>query len=289
MVSLQLRRQSTSTSSSATSIASASSNPLPQVEMPPRAPWLSTFQSHLSKSSTSEFNVTTVALDAKGQTVPRTRTCGFRGWFPNPELHSSALKALESQNERPNPPVYESEMISFTTDARMEKIGQLEASGNVVEAVFWLKDVGNQWRVRGEAFVIGDPSGGEQEQKAREEIRKGLRVCDGCEGKEKEWSWERQVTTYFANHTPVLRGSFKNPPPGTPRSQVPTNSELKLGQKLNDLHDPVARGNFRVVVILANEVERLDLSDYEKPQRWNWTLVGGTSDDARWEETELWP
>ncbi|EDP51835.1 hypothetical protein KXW98_004116 [Aspergillus fumigatus] len=257
--------------------------------MPPRAPWLSTFQSHLSKSSTSEFNVTTVALDAKGQTVPRTRTCGFRGWFPNPELHSSALKALESQNERPNPPVYESEMISFTTDARMEKIGQLEASGNVVEAVFWLKDVGNQWRVRGEAFVIGDPSGGEQEQKAREEIRKGLRVCDGCEGKEKEWSWERQVTTYFANHTPVLRGSFKNPPPGTPRSQVPTNSELKLGQKLNDLHDPVARGNFRVVVILANEVERLDLSDYEKPQRWNWTLVGGTSDDARWEETELWP
>ena len=90
----------------------------------------------------------------------------------------------------------------------MEKIGQLEASGNVVEAVFWLKDVGNQWRVRGEAFVIGDPSGGEQEHKASEEIRKGLRVCDGCEGKEKEWSWERQVTTYFANHTPVLRGWF---------------------------------------------------------------------------------
>jgi hypothetical protein len=44
-----------------------------------------------------------------------------------------------------------------------------------------------------------------------------------------------------------------------------------------------------VVVIRANEVERLDLSDYEKPQRWNWTLVGGTGDDARWEATELWP
>jgi pyridoxamine 5'-phosphate oxidase len=176
--------------------------------MPPLAPWAPTLKSHLSSSPTPEFALTTIALDAKGQSVPRTRTVGFRGWFPNPELHSSALKALEAQNESPNPAVYESEMISFTTDVRMEKIAQLEGSGGVVEGVFWVKDVGSQWRVRGEAFVFGDPEATEREQKAREEIRKGLRVCEGCEGKEKEWSWERVVTTYFANHTPVLRGWF---------------------------------------------------------------------------------
>lgn len=40
-----------------------------------------------------------------------------------------------------------------------------------------------------------------------------------------------------------------------------------------------------MVVIVPEEVERLDLSDFENPGRWKWTLVG----DGRWEEVELWP
>ncbi|EAW12966.1 uncharacterized protein ACLA_014030 [Aspergillus clavatus NRRL 1] len=259
---------------------------------PPRAPWRDLFGAHLSQSSSPEFTLSTVAHDAQGRPVPRTRTCGFRGWFPSPDLHASAKKALAAQDERENPSVYESDMISFTTDVRMEKVGQLKQSGNAVEAVFWLKESGNQWRVRGEAFVFGDPQGGEEEEKARKKISKGMRTRGDGGGNEKDWGWERQVTTYFANHTPVLRGSFKSPPPGQPRSEQPSDPSLKLGQKVEDLHDPVARGNFRVVVIIPTEVERLDLSDYENPQRWNWTLDSGSDDDAhggKWEATELWP
>lgn len=86
----------------------------------------------------------------------------------------------------------------------------------------------------------------------------------------------------------MAAGSFKAPPPGQPRSKVPDDQALSLGQQVTDLHDPVARGNFRVVIILPEEVERLDLSDLEDPKRWKWTLVNDQS-GSHWVETELWP
>ena len=67
-----------------------------------------------------------------------------------------------------------------------------------------------------------------------------------------------------------VAGFFKNPPPNTPISDPVSDPSLKLGQEVHDLHDPVARRNFRVVVIRPEEVERLDLSI---PKRVRWTLV----------------
>lgn len=88
-------------------------------------------------------------------------------------------------------------------------------------------------------------------------------------------------------------GSFKNPPPGTPVSQALADRELSLGQKVTDLHDPVARENFRVVIIKPEEVEQLDLSDPSRARRWRFTFVGekgqreGTV--GEWTMEELWP
>jgi hypothetical protein len=188
-----------------------------------------------------------------------------------------------------NPPVFESDMLTFTTDARMDKLPQLESSGHAIEAVFWLKDLMNQWRIKGTAYAIGNPSGedAEEEKTSRTEIRKALRVKGDNDGDIAKWTWEKAVTKYFANHSPIARGSFRNPPPGQPRSSIPSQLDLKLGQNVSDLHDPVARANFRVVVIRPEEVERLDLTDQENGKRWNWTLIDGSN--GSWNETELWP
>lgn len=179
----------------------------------PPAPWRKLFASHISQSSFSEFNLSTVAYDPhKDKVVPRARVCGFRGFFPTPQLHHSAIDDLKKQGDGLNPDVYESDMFSFTTDARMEKAFQIQPSpsgsfvGNDVEMVFWFKDVANQWRIKGTAFIIGGPENSVEENKAREEIQAGLRVRSGKS--DDGWTWERQVTTYFANHTPVLRGQF---------------------------------------------------------------------------------
>lgn len=269
--------------------------------MSPPAPWRPLLDSHLSQNSTTTLTLTTIDHDAANRPVPRARTCEFRGFWPSPSLHPSALDALAAQCGGPNPPAYESDMLSLTTDVRMDKAAQLDATGHVVEAVFWLKDVMNQWRIRGTAYVLGDPRGGPHEEAAREEVQKGMRRT--TQGEDDGWTWERQVTSYFANHSPAMRGlsipwvvcklsrgvllmgvgSFRNPPPGRPRD-TPAGPGLGLGQTVDDLHDPVARGNFRVVVVRPEEVERLDLSDLQNVRRVQWTLQHG-----RWEEVELWP
>jgi len=69
---------------------------------------------------------------------------------------------------------------------------------------------------------------------------------------------------------------------------------LALGQKVNDLHDEIARKNFRVVIIKPEEVEQLDLTDPEKARRWKYTYVdSGKGKDVgilgEWKKEELWP
>lgn len=106
-----------------------------------------------------------------------------------------------------NLPLYESDMLSFTTDIRMEKLPQLDSSGHAIEAMFWLKDLMAQWRVKGRAFAIGNPDeNATDEVSSRAEIGKWLRVKDDVDSTANNWTWENAVTKYFANHSPIMRG-----------------------------------------------------------------------------------
>ena len=128
-------------------------------------------------------------------------------------------------NDAPmNKRVYESEMPTFTSDVRMEKIPDIFASsagrgdksqsqgsggGGPVEAVFWIKDVMTQWRFKGEAFVVGqDIEGGGEESSGvrtvKSEIGSMMRAVS--EGEENAWSWSKELTAHFGNCSPVMRG-----------------------------------------------------------------------------------
>ncbi|KAL4821415.1 hypothetical protein BDW67DRAFT_150724 [Aspergillus spinulosporus] len=255
---------------------------------PAVAPWRALFLASLEKSRSSSFSLATIAHTTANKPVPRSRTVEFRGFFPKPAstLHQSGIEALKAQGIGLNPDVYESDLFSITTDARMKKMGQLTDS-NEVEGVFWFEDASTQWRVRGKVVAIGNPTNGAEEKEARETIRKALRVKKEAEEDVKDWDWDRQVATYFANHSPIMRGSFKNPPPGTPRSETPSDPRLRLNQQVEDLKDEVARANFRVLLICPQEMERLDLSNPDDVRKTNWTLVD--ADKGEWKETELWP
>lgn len=62
---------------------------------------------------------------------------------------------------------------------------------------------------------------------------------------------------------------------------------------MEDLHDPIARENFRVVVIKPEEVEQLDISDPATARRWKYTFVveegHGAEGKGEWKTEELWP
>ena len=169
-----------------------------------------------------EFVLATVTPAPKGSSVPylpRLRYCIYRGmWAELPEnKHNDA-----PMNER----VYESEMPTFTSDVRMHKIPDIFASGpghgnesqsqgsgggGPVEAVWWIKEVGTQWRIKGEAFVVGNDIEGDGEESSgvrtvKSEVGARMRVVK--EGGENSWSWATELTGHFGNCSPGMRGKL---------------------------------------------------------------------------------
>lgn len=186
----------------------------------PPAPWKQLFASHISKMSSPEFVLGTLDTAPNGSPVPlvpRVRYCIFRGfWAELPE---------NAHNDAPrNPPIFSSDCPTFTTDVRMEKVAQIfktsaghaesaaqvqgSGGGGPVEAVYWVKETMTQWRVKGRAYVIADDiEGGEESSGVRtvkSEVGKRMRAVQ--EGREGEWSWEREVTGFFGNQSPGIKG-----------------------------------------------------------------------------------
>lgn len=262
----------------------------------PEAPWRSAFLSHVQQAGTATFTLSTLhPLDASStdQFVPRARTVIFRGmWASLPENH---------RNPAPlNPAAFTSDMPTITTDVRMEKVPELIASrqepsaassgaqsaaGGPVEAVFWMEKAKVQWRMRGRAYIIGPDIDSEAAAPVRAALQPWMRVVD--EGKKDDWSWSRELTASFGNLSPLMRGSFRNPLPGTPLTQEPEPG-LGLGQEVDDVHDELARKNFRVLVILPEEIDQVDLSDPKRGRRWN-HKVEASGSEISWRTTEVWP
>lgn len=278
------------------------------------------FNQHLSKMSPPQFVLSTIAAAPPGSPtpyVPRARYCIFRGfWTELPENnHNDAEK---------NPKVYASDCPTFTTDVRMEKVGQIFGSsaghaesseqtqgsggGGPVEAVWWAEETGTQWRIKGRAYIVADDIEGKEESSGvrtvKSEVGKRMRILD--EAKEKDWSWTRELTGTFGNQSPGIKGmpfrlfldvmiliwsqgSFRAPPPGKPVDQPYDNKNLKLGAKADGLEDSVARKNFRLVIIIPDSVEQTDLSDPEKGRRFRYTFDRSTRANGGWRTEELWP
>ncbi|KAG8406995.1 hypothetical protein J3458_020495 [Metarhizium acridum] len=257
----------------------------------PAAPWRDAFLSHIEQVQQPTFTLSSLhpasppSPSWAPQFVPRARTVVYRGMWASltPNLKNPAQL---------NPASYETDLPTITTDARMEKVSEILSTstnggdssgiGGAVEAVFWFPDSMTQWRLRGYTCLVGPDIDSLEASSTREALRPYMRKVGDA-----EWSWSRELTAQFGNLSPFMRGTFRNPPPGTPITQEPGEG-LGLGQVVEDLEDDIARKNFRVVVIVPEEVDRVDLSNPERGQRWNYRLERG-GQGAEWKETELWP
>ena len=284
------------------------------------APWKPLFAQHLQKlaaeAGSPEFCLATVTADGR----PQVRYCIHRGfWASLPENPHNKL--------RKNPDVFESDCPTFTTDARMSKTydifatgkgkGTLEQSqsgcggGGPVEAVYWVKSVMTQWRIKGRCWLVAadDVEGGEES--AQNSGTVSMKAAVGRYMREtgmgsSDWSWKLEVENHFENLSPTMKGSFKNPPPGRPINGESKGPGEALGQKAGRLsEEDLARKNFRVAIITPESVEQVDLSDPAESKRWIWTLAeehGGPRGDrsgpggavnqkavGEWNMVETWP
>jgi pyridoxamine 5'-phosphate oxidase len=169
-----------------------------------------------------EFVLSTLALAPPGSStpyLPRARYCIYRSmWAELPDnRHNKAVL---------NPKVFESELPSFTTDVRMQKVADLFESsaghadreelvkgsggGGPVEAVWWINqgDVKTQWRIKGHAYIVGpdieSDEGSSGVRTVKSEVGERMRCIE--QGKEGEWSWKRELDGHFGNSSPGIRG-----------------------------------------------------------------------------------
>jgi len=188
------------------------------------APWKKRFHEDVSQMKPPAFVLGTVASAPQGSPVPyvpRVRYCVFRGFWA--ELAANAHNDAER-----NPRLYESDCPTFTTDVRMEKVGQIFATsaghaasqeqtqgsggGGPVEAVYWIAATGRQWRIKGRAYVIADDIEAAEESSGvrtvKSEVGKRMRVVDAS-GLGQAWSWQKELTGFFGNQSPGTRGTVR--------------------------------------------------------------------------------
>ncbi|KAG6007617.1 hypothetical protein E4U21_005698 [Claviceps maximensis] len=254
------------------------------------APWREAFISDMESMKPPNFTLSSVYQASPSSFLPRARTVVYRGMWASLVPNSKNPAAL-------NPASYQTDLPTITTDARMHKVCELfttstpaessvspSAKGGPIEAVFWADESKTQWRLRGHVYMIGPDIESDNAAPVRESIMPYMRKIHAEQQTEEPWSWSRELTAHFGNVSPSMRGTFRNPPPGTPISEKPQEQGLRLGQKVQDVHDAVARQNFRVLVIVPEEVDKVDLAAPDGGRRWKYTL-----ERESWKETELWP
>ena len=189
----------------------------------PQAPWKQLFNKHLGEMKPPQFVLGTLDKAPEGspvEYVPRVRYCIFRGFWA--ELPENKHNDAERNSE-----LYHSDCPTFTTDVRMEKVGQIfktsaghaesddqvqgSGGGGPVEAVWWVEgETQTQWRVAGKAYVIADDIEGSEESSGvrtvKSEVGKRMRALK--EGGENEWSWQRELTGFFGNQSPAIKGEI---------------------------------------------------------------------------------
>ncbi|KFY57916.1 hypothetical protein V497_05173 [Pseudogymnoascus sp. VKM F-4516 (FW-969)] len=239
------------------------------------APWASLFHTHLTHLSPPTFTLSTLhhTPSLTPPWSPRARTCVFRGMFGSgPGATPSSAAA--------------SELLTFTTDVRSGKVPDLVGSeptggrrasggGGKIEAVFWVEGVRTQWRVRGDAWVVGPDIGGKGEgaERVKAALKGRMRVGEG-------WGWEAERDAFFGAMGRELKKGLAGPPPG----------EVSKGADGgNEFDEEEARRNFRLVVVRPAEVECVDLTDPESSKRWIYTFVEREGGGGDWKRQDLNP
>lgn len=259
-------------------------------------PWRSDFLNHIAQLPSPAFSLSSLyrLSGASHAVVPRCRTVILRGmwaFLPDNPKNPAPRNAFSVETDLP----------VITTDVRMEKITELLGSasssldasssasgaGGPIEAVFWVPQTMTQWRIQGHTYVVGPDIESDAAAPVRAAVGQHMRR-NNPDIDLSSWSWTKELTAHFGNLSPGMRGSFRNPAPGTLITQEPGDG-LGLGQEVHDLEDAVARGNFRVVIIVPEAVDRVDLSDPKRARRWNYQLVADGPESAAWKSTELWP
>jgi len=189
------------------------------------------------------FNLATIKPGPKPR--PAVRTVVFRGF-----VGESREEDPPSELPGGNPPA-ESALFLVSTDALMAKVGELEQSGGAFEVGWWHAGTNQQIRFNGTAHLY-------RRNSSIEFPEAHLKQYIQTSG---DWTWEGERDRLWKSHRPGMRGSFRNPHPGTPMNAEKQKKlqVVELDEQDDGPEAREAKDRFTLVVLEVMEIEILDL------------------------------
>ena len=178
---------------------------------------------------------------------------------PRPAVRTVVFRGFVGETRDDNPPSKlpggnspaKSSLFLVSTDALMAKVGELEQSGGAFEVSWRHAGTNQQIRFNGTAHLYR-PNAAIAFPEAH--LKHYIRTAG-------QWTWEAERDRLWKSHKPWMRGSFRNPHPGTPMN-AEKQKKLKVVH-LDDEDDGAdareAKDRFSLVVLEVMEIEILDL------------------------------
>ena len=215
-------------------------------------PWKKTvleiLQKNLDHGHKESLNFQLATIKPGPKPRPAVRTVVFRG-----SVGETRGDSPPAQLPVGNPPA-ESSLFLVSTDVLMAKVGELEQTNGVFEVCWWHAGTNQQIRFNGIAHVYRRNGQGEFPES---HLKRYIQIQG-----DQEWTWDKEHERLWTAHKPGMRGSFRNPPPGSELDELKKKKlqVVELDSEDNGPDAQEAKGRFSLVVMEVNEVEILDLS-----------------------------
>jgi hypothetical protein len=214
-------------------------------------PWKKTLtdilQKNLDDGHKESLNFSLATIKTGPTPRPSVRTVVFRGFVGETRDDSPPAKLPGG-----NPPA-ESSLIVVTTDTLMAKVGELEQSNGAFEVCWWHAGTNQQIRFNGTAHLYR-PNGKAEFPQAHLQ-RYISPASDGV------WNWENERVRQWKAHRPAMRGSFRNPPPGSCMDEEKKRKlqTVELDSEDDGADAQEAKERFSLLALEITELEFLDL------------------------------
>lgn len=213
--------------------------------------WFSRFEACLAANASERSSAWVQLASVRADGRPAVRTLVFRGVERGPSPSCSPL-------------------LSFATDARSDKVGQLR-SREAVQACWYLAATREQWRVGGRAVVVTAGGGADG-------LGAGASALPGG------WTAEALQETRmaaWARLSDTARAMFSWPQPGGAREEA----DAAFPTQLPPAAAESAFANFALILLSPDEADCLSLR-YEPTQRRSRFVQG---ENGEWAEVEANP
>ena len=199
-------------------------------------------QKNLEQGRKESLNLSLATIRPGLNPRPSVRTVVFRG-FVGESKDNEHLGGGNSSAE--------SSLFLVTTDALMAKVSELEQSDGTFAISWYHAGTNQQIRFSGTAHIYRQNA---KLEFPESHLKRYIKA-------DREWSWERERDRVWKAHKPIMRGSFRNPPPGSVLTDD-MKKRLEPVELDGDDDGPDAREakeRFSLLVLEAMEVEILDL------------------------------